>query len=144
MFQSLKNFLAEDCDVIAFLSGVVIFLGIVGGVIWYAVSPTVYDFGNEARLIVPCGTFSFDQREKGYGVVVESGVNVTVRNDSEEWRSLTVSYRDGSTILSKHAFEDLPPKSSKTFGADSDLYEGMHVSVSDYAQEKREKVAKKS
>lgn len=145
MFQRLKNFVTKYRDAITFFSIVIGIVGLLGGCIWYAISPTVYDFGNDAQLIVPFGTFSVDQRKEGYGVVVESGTNVTVYNNSDQWRSLTVSYRKpGYRILDTHAFEDLPPKSSKTFGADYELYAGMHVSVSNYAQEKREKIAKKS
>ena len=104
------------------------------------VSPTTYDFGNGVELIIPLGAVSVDQRDKGDGVVVQSGINVTVRNDSNEWRTLTVSYRKPNYgILDTHAFEDMPPKSSKVFGAEPSRYEGMHVSVSNYAQKERSK-----
>ncbi|OGZ66339.1 MAG: hypothetical protein A3C50_01165 [Candidatus Staskawiczbacteria bacterium RIFCSPHIGHO2_02_FULL_43_16] len=140
MFRKLKDCWSEwsvPFVVITVLGGLV-----VGG-IWYATRPTTYDFGNESRLVVPVGVFSADMRDKGNGVVVENGANVTVYNDSEEWRTLTVSYRKPNCgILDTHAFEDLPPKSSKTFGAETSKYEGMHVSVSDYAQKKRDKEAR--
>lgn len=119
---------------------VVIFL-VVGVVVggWYVISPTIYYFDCGARLAVPAGAVSVDKREDGYGVVVQDGVNVTVYNDSDEWVSLTVSYRKPNwDILDTHAFLDLPPKSSKVFGADSDRYVGMHVTVTDFAQKKRD------
>lgn len=135
MLRRLKN-------AATFLLLPVVFFGAVAAGMWYLLSPTTYHF-NDSRLVVPFGTFSLDQRQKGYGVVIQSGANVTVYNDSEEWRTLTVSYRTPSSgILNKHGFEDLPPKSSKTFGADSTAYIGMHVSVSDYAQRKRDEAAK--
>lgn len=116
------------------------FAGLAIGGFWLMTRPTVYDFGNGTKLVVPWGTVSVDQREKGYGVVVQSGVNVTVCNDSDEWRSLTVSYRKPNyPILDTHAFEDLAPKASKVFGADPIRYDGMHVSISKFAQEKRDK-----
>jgi len=107
---------------------------------WYMFSPTTYDFGNGAQLMVPWGTISADKRNEGYGVAVQAGVNVTVHNDSDEWRTLTVSFKKPNYgMLDTHAFEDLPPRSSKTFGADSDRYEAMYVSVSNYAQKERDK-----
>lgn len=140
MFRKLKECWSEwsvPFVIIAILGGLV-----VGGV-WYETRPTTYDFGNKARLVVPVGVFSIDMRDKGNGVVVESGANVTVYNDSDEWRSLTVSYRKPNySILDTHAFEDLAPSSSKTFGADLSKYAGMHVSVSDFAQKKRDKDTK--
>ena len=115
---------------------------IVGGV-WYATLPKVYDFGSGAQLVVPSGTVCVDRRKDGLGIAVQSDANVTVVNGSDEWRSLTVSFKtDESGVLSHHAFEDLPPKSSKKFGADSAQYRGMFVSVSDYAQKKRDKADK--
>jgi len=106
-------------------------VGLVAGGFWFMTRPTTFDFGNGVRLMVPFGVVSVDQREKGYGVVVQSGANVTVNNDSDEWRTLTVSYRKPNyPILDTHAFEDLAPKASKTFGADPVRYEGMHVSIS--------------
>ncbi len=108
--------------------------------IWYETSPTKYDFGNGAQIVVPWGAVSADRRDAGYGVVVQSGINVMVQNNSDQWRTLTMSYRrPDCSILDTHAFEDLAPKSTKTFGADSDKYEGMHISVSDYAQKERDK-----
>jgi hypothetical protein len=107
--------------------------------------PTTYDFGNGAKLTVPWGAVSVDHRKNGNGIAVQSGVNVTVRNDSDEWRTLTVSYRKPNYgILDTHAFEDLAPRSSKTFGAEPSKYKGMHVSISDYAQKKRDEEARKS
>lgn len=123
---------------------VALMVGLLGWSVKWASSPTVYDFGNEAKLEVPWGYFSIDQRKDGNGVAVQSGVNVVVYNNSDEWRSLTVSYRKPNYgILDTHAFEDLPPKSSKTFGAPT-KYEGMHISISDFAERKREKENKKS
>jgi hypothetical protein len=122
---------------------VALIIGLFAGGVWYITRPTMYDFGNGARLTVPWGAVSVDQRPKGYGVVVQSGVNVVVRNDSDGWRTLTVCYRKYNYgILDTHAFEDLPPKSFKTFGADPVKYEGMHVSVSDFAQKERDKDTK--
>lgn len=129
----MKWFLIQTVVIMTILAGMV-------GAIFYAVSPTVYDFGNGTRLVVPCGAVSIDRREEGFGIVVQSGVNVTLYNDSDQWRTLTVSYRKPNyRILDAHAFEDLPPKSVKTFGVDYDRYEGMHVFVSEHAQEEREK-----
>ena len=118
--------------------GVLVVLSMLAGGAWFFTRPTVYNFGNGAELVVPLCTFSSDMRKDGCGICVESGTNVTVRNNSAEWRTLTVSFRTpGCSILSNHAFEDLAPKSSKTFGAESSRYTGMYVSVSDYAQKKR-------
>ena len=140
MFRKLRDFWSEWGVSLVFLLLVV---ALVVGLIWYESRPATYDFGNGARLVVPSGIISIDQRKDGYGIVVASGANVTVYNDSSEWRSLTVSSRKPNySILDTHAFEDLPPKSSKTFGVDAARYEGMHVSVSDFAQKQRERETK--
>lgn len=138
MLRKLRGFLL---GLSVFVGYATLIVGVLGAGIWYVTLPTTYDFENGARLVVPSGAVSIDQREDGNGIVIQRGVNVTVYNDSDEWRSLTVSYREeNSSILGRHAFEELPPKSSKTFGADDDLgFVGMHVTVSDYAQRKREK-----
>jgi len=135
------------CVQLAIFAGValviVLLVATLGVGVWYMTSPTTYNFENGAKLVVPWGAVSVDQREKGNGIVVQSGVNVTVDNQSDEWRTLTVSYRKPNYgILDTHAFVDLSPKSSKTFGAEPSRYEGMHVSVSDYGQKKCEKGAK--
>jgi len=137
--EAMLGALRRLCGVVAIL---VVLVGLLGGVIWYAMRPTTYDFGNGARLEVPHGAVSFDQRDEGYGIVIESGYNVTVYNDSDEWRTLTVSYRKPNYgILDTHAFEDLPPNSTKAFGADPAEFDGMHVSVSDFAQRERDEEA---
>ncbi len=134
--EKLRNFWSDCGEIIMVIT---LFVGVIAGGIWYSVRPTTYDFGNGTRLVVPFYAVSVDQRDKGYGVVVQSGVNATVYNDSDEWRTMTVSYRKPNYgILDTHAFEDLPPKSSKKFGAESSRYEGMHVVVSDFAQKERD------
>lgn len=136
MIRELKDF---GIELVGLIVVPIILACLCSAGIWYMMNRSVtYDFGNGARLVVPSGAVSIDKRKEGYGIVVQSGVNVVVYNDSGEWRTLTVSYRKPDyEILDSHAFEDLSPKSSKTFGADSERYEGMHVSVSDYAQKKR-------
>lgn len=137
MLRKLRGFVV---GLSVFLAYATLGGGLLGAGIWLMTRPTTYDFDNGARLVVPMGAVSIDQRDDGNGIAIQSGVNVTVYNDSDEWRSLIVSYRkEGSSILDTHAFEDLPPKSSKTFGTDDGQYIGMHVAVSDYAQRKREK-----
>lgn len=137
--RKLTNFLL----IVLFI--VVPIVALIGGAIWYETRPTTYDFGNGARLVIPWPAVSIDQRNERWGVVIQSGVNVTVHNDSDEWRSLTVSFRKPNYgILDTHSIEDLPPKSSKTFGAEPARYEGMHVIVTDYAQKKRDKAKKKA
>ncbi len=140
MFRKLFDFCDEYAGTIVFL---IVAISVSVGVVWCVNRSTTYDFGNGTQLVVPLGAVSVDRRKDGYGIVVESGVNVTVHNKSDEWRSLTVSYRKPNyQLLDTHAFDDLPPKSSKTFGADASKYEGMHISVSDYAQRKRDKKIK--
>lgn len=140
MFRKLKDFCEEWVGLFVLFVFVTLIVGLSVFGLWRTTRPTIYDFGNGSRLVVPIGAFSLDQRDKGNGIVVESGINAIVYNDSDKWRTLIVSYRKPNYgILDTHAFEDLPPKSSKTFGAESPHYEGMHVSVSDYAEEKRKK-----
>lgn len=141
MFRKLRDFVSELAPVLGVLA---LFVGGVIGAIWYAMLPTTYDLGKGARLVVPPGAVSVDHRDNGDGVAVQSGVNVIVHNESDQWLTLIVSYRkhnfDG--ILDNHAWEDLPPKSSKRFGTES-RYAGMHVAVSDFAQKERDKAAAK-
>jgi len=137
MFGKLKNFWNEWG---VFLVVFALAAAMVVALVWWGTRPTTYDFGNGARLVVPWGAISIDKRVEGMGIVVQSGADVTVYNDSDEWRTLTVSFRKPNYgVLDTHSIEDLPPRSSKTFGAEPSKYEGMHVSVSDYAQKKREK-----
>lgn len=141
MVRKLRDFLRDWSEPFLFI---IFVIGLIGGGVWYATRPTTYDFDNGVRLVVPSGAISIDQRNEGNGILVQSGVNATVHNDSDEWRSLIVSYRKpNALILDTYAIEELPPKSSMIFGAERTHYDGMHVSISDYAQKKRDKTAKK-
>ncbi len=140
MLGKLRDFWDLYCGEIVIFVLIAGLVGIVVGGVWWGLMPTTYDFGNGAILKVPFYAYSNDKRQEGYGVVVEAGTNVTVINDSSEWRTLTVSYRRPNIgLLSDHAFEDLPPKSSKVFGVEPGKFVGMYVSVSDHAQKKRDK-----
>lgn len=78
MFRKLRDFWSDWGGLLGFA---VLIVGLFGGGIWYMTRPTTYDFSNSARLVVPCGAISIDKRNEGYGIVIESGVNVTVHND---------------------------------------------------------------
>ncbi len=133
------------CGILAILSeswdllvGILVCISLAVGFFMYQTSDTTYRFDNGSKLVVPFGLTSLDLRDKGNGIAIMAGDNVTVVNDSDEWCSLTVSYgRRKDPILSNHAFEDIAPRSSKKFGCDPQRYDQMYVSVSDCAQRKR-------
>lgn len=129
MDTSLGGFVAVMVSVTLF--GLA-FVGLFMLILWWVLSPSTVDLGHGAELKVPAGLVWVDQRSKGNGIVVQSGDNVTVTNKGHKHLTLTVSYRKPNYgILDTHAFEDLPPGKSVTFGADDRKYEGMHICVTE-------------
>lgn len=139
MFTKLKRWWQEDGMIVGtmrlmgeFFILILAFGAFLYATAWLMLSSTQVDIGHGAVMEVPAGVVWDDQNDEGNGYVVKSGDNVKVTNHGDTHLVLTVSYlRYNGSILDTHAFEDLPPGKSKTFGADPVKYRQMHLCVTE-------------
>ncbi len=141
MFKNLRDWWRQDDVLVGFIKVMgsvalfaIAFVGIFVAIIWWCLSPSIVNLGHGAEVRIPGGVYTSDDDQEKFGYFVESGCNVTVTNNGDKELTLTVSFQQpGVSILYDHAFENLPPGKSLSFGAEYPKFAGMYLGVSEGA-----------